>query len=451
MSYRIKHLLARTSYGQFSSDDFENLNEAIGYLLTQRSSFQFAIEPGKAVRQKTKNVSNSVKKKMKQESRQNLIQYNIDWVNALASSRASLHEKMVLFWHDHFAVHTKIPKSAAIHNNTLRKYAMGKFGDLLHAIAKDPAMLLFLNNQQNKKSAPNENFARELMELYTIGKGHYTEHDIKEAARAFTGWKTNLEGEFLKVKFQHDNGIKQFMGKKGNFDGEDIIDMLLAMEETAFFLTRKFYRFFVHESVNEQIVSQWAKKYYDSGYHTGKLLETIFSSSHFYEQQNIGTKIKSPIEYLLFLMNDFGFQSGDKKATLGIQKILGQVLLSPPNVAGWPDGKAWIDSSSLLYRLNIGPALIMGNEIKVHDKKDFDANQKSILGKKLGQNSTIIRDLRNWKDQTSSNYSRLVQKVIYTDLSARAKQVLAMPLNSGKEAHVELCAKVASLPEYQLI
>ena len=449
MSDQIKHLLARTSFGQFRSDDFSDLNEAVNTILTAKSNFNLPTDNTVQVKQKMKDFSRQEKKLIKRQNKEQLVFHNVDWINEMAKTKAALHEKMVFFWHNHFAVNTKSPKAAALHNNTLRKYAMGKFGDLLHAIAKDPAMLLFLNNQQNKKNAPNENFARELMELYTIGKGNYTENDIKEAARAFTGWKTNLEGEFVKVKKQHDYNSKSFMGQDGNFDGEDVIDILLEKKETAIFLTKKFYRFFVNEQLDEPIIQEWAEVYYQSGYNTGELIKTIFTSSHFYEQRNRGNKIKSPVEYLLFLMNDFGFEFTNPAASVGIQKILGQVLLDPPNVSGWRSGREWIDSSSLLYRLNLGPTLIVGNDIKVDDKKDFDANRKSVLGKRIG--AGIKRDLSRWEDQSSTNYDRIVNQILFTELSSNAKKILALSLKVELNKHTVLCAKVASLPEYQMI
>ncbi|CAG0907399.1 unnamed protein product, partial [Cyprideis torosa] len=154
--------------------------------------------------------------------------------------------------------------AAALHHKTLRDHALGSYRSMLHAVAKDPAMLLFLNNQQNKKNAPNENFAREIMELFTLGTGNYTEQDIKEAARAFTGWKTNLKGDFVKVAKQHDNGIKNFMGKSGNWDGEDIIDMILEERQTAYFLCEKVYKHFVNDQdIDHEIVSSLSKVFYE--------------------------------------------------------------------------------------------------------------------------------------------------------------------------------------------
>jgi len=450
MTTKVKHLLARTSFGQFRVSEFKSVHSAVDELLSRRSAFLLPSQAESSVRNRMKNLSKEKRKQLMQANRQNLIDHNLNWLKEMATTKAALHEKMVLFWHGHFAVSTQVPRAAAIHNNTLRKHALGKFGDLLHAVAKDPAMLLFLNNQQNKKGAPNENFARELMELYTLGKGHYTEKDIQEAARAFTGWKTNLEGEFMKVKFQHDYGKKTVFSKTGNFDGEDIIDLILAKKQTAKLITKKLYQFFVNDHVNQNVVDAWAEDYFNSDYDTAKLLRTMFSSPHFYEEKHIGTKIKPPVEYIGFLMNDFGISFDTDYLPVAVQKVLGQMLLSPPNVAGWPTGKAWIDSSTLLYRLSFGPLMLMGEDVEIKDKEDFDMNKQPIGKKNKNAKQSIARDLSRWIDQSNENYEKISTEILFAAPSTNAKNLLSQPLGTDKKPHVELCVKLASLPEYQL-
>jgi uncharacterized protein (DUF1800 family) len=178
------------------------------------------------------------------------ITLNTAWFKQLTDPQVVFREKMTFFWHDHFACRTRNAFLAQQQNNTLRTHALGKFGDLLVAVSKDPGMLQFLNNQQNRKDSPNENFAREVMELFTLGRGNYTEADIKNAARAFTGWAFNpLTGEFLFRTRQHDFGPKTFRGKSGNFSGEEIIQMILEDKQTASFITNKICSFFAGDEI----------------------------------------------------------------------------------------------------------------------------------------------------------------------------------------------------------
>jgi uncharacterized protein (DUF1800 family) len=180
--------------------------------------------------------------------------------------------------------------------HVIRQNALGSFRTLLHGVSKSAAMLKFLNAQQNRKDHPNENFAREVMELFTLGRGNYTENDIKEAARAFTGWSANLQGDFVFRRFQHDNGSKTVLGKTGNFTGEDVLDILLEKKGTAAYITQKIYRFFVNEAVDKEKADWLSARFYQSDYNIGQLMKDIFTSDWFYEAKNIGTRIKSPIE-----------------------------------------------------------------------------------------------------------------------------------------------------------
>ncbi|MEP6711832.1 MAG: DUF1800 domain-containing protein, partial [Ferruginibacter sp.] len=236
------------------------------------------------------------KKMMRQQSREDLKNLNIRWLDEMINSEAQLREKMSLFWHGHFAcrVINSYFQQELLH--IIRSNALGNFGDLLKEVSKSPSMLQFLNNQQNKKSHPNENFAREVMELFTMGRGNYTENDVKEAARAFTGWGFNLQGEFVFRKQVHDEGEKTFLGKSGNFDGDDILNMLLEHSQTADFITRKVYKYFVNDTVDSEKVQWLSKRFKNNNYDIKKLLEDIYTSDWFYDEKNIGTKIKSPVE-----------------------------------------------------------------------------------------------------------------------------------------------------------
>ena len=298
-------------------------------------------------------LSQEEKKMLRKQSVQDLKNLNLTWLSEMINSEAQLREKMSLFWHGHFACRVINIYFQRQLLNTIRENALDNFGDLLREVSKSPAMLAFLNNQQNKKQHPNENFAREVMELFTLGRGNYTEQDVKEGARAFTGWGFNLKGEFVNRPFLHDNGIKQFLGKTGNFDGDDIIDILLEQQQTATFIVRKIYKQFVNEAVNEENISWLSKRFYDSGYNIQKLLNDIYTSLWFYDDHNIGNHIKSPIELLVGIQRMIPMELDKPEMQLLFQRALGQILFYPPNVAGWPGGKNWIDSSALMLRMRL--------------------------------------------------------------------------------------------------
>ena len=316
---------------------------------------------------------------MREQSREDLKKMNLRWLETMINSEAQLREKMSLFWHGHFACRSQNSFYAQELLHIIRTNALGSFADMLKAVSKSPAMLQFLNNQQNKKSHPNENFAREVMELFTMGRGNYTEHDVKEAARAFTGWAFNPKGEFVFRKFQHDDGSKTFLGKTGNFDGDDILNILLENIQTANYISKKLYRYFVNENVNEQNQQWLSKRFYSNNYNIGKLLEDMFTSDWFYEEKNIGTKIKSPVELLAGIRRLLPMQMENDQSQLLFQRALGQVLFYPPNVAGWPGGKNWIDSSSLMLRLRIPQILSANDAVDIRPKTDDDVQMGQMM------------------------------------------------------------------------
>lgn len=313
-----------------------------------------------------------LRKKIRDKSREDLKVLNLRWLNTMINSEAQLREKMSLFWHGHFAcrVQNSFFQQELLH--IIRTHALGSFPDMLKAVSKSPAMLQFLNNQQNKKLSPNENFAREVMELFTLGRGNYTEKDVKEAARAFTGWSFNAKGEFLIRKNLHDDGSKTFLGKTGNFDGDDILNILLENKQTANYISKKIYRYFVNESVDEENQQWLCNRFYSGNYKILNLLEDIYTSDWFYESQNIGIKIKSPVELLVGIRRMLPMQLENEQSQLLFQRALGQVLFVPPNVAGWPGGKSWIDSSSLMLRLRVPQVFSANDVLDIMPKADDD-------------------------------------------------------------------------------
>ncbi len=378
---------------------------------------------------------------------------NVMWIERMANPQHSpLLERMSLFWHGHFACIAKSPKTAVQQLNVIRQHALGNFKDLVLAIAKDPAMIRFLNNQQNKKNSPNENFARELMELFTIGRGNYTENDIKEAARAFTGWTSNRLGEFVFRYRQHDYGQKTFMGKTGDLDGEDIIDIILEKPETAQFICTKIYRYFVNHEVDKNRVRQLANQFYNSNYNIEQIMQSIFQSDWFYEAQNIGTKIKSPVELVAGMMRSIEVQFQSPLALLFVQKALGQMLYKPPSVAGWAGGKQWIDNSTLMLRLNLVAYLFQEAELNFRVKDEFESQRRGRAQRKIQATvdlSKITRKMKNLSD--SEIIDELVNLLLARPNFSKKEFIQTNSSSYSKEDFIKRAVlQIMSLPEYQL-
>jgi uncharacterized protein (DUF1800 family) len=218
-------------------------------------------------------------------------------------------------------------------------------------MARDPAMVVYLDSAQNRKGTPNENFAREVMELFTLGEGHYGEQDIKEAARAFTGWSLDRDtGTFVFRRFIHDYGSKTVLGKTGFFDGDEVLDILLARPETAEFVTRKLWREFVSPDPDEADVKRIAARFRTSGYDIKVVLHELLTSDAFYAATNRGVLVKSPVDLVVGALRQFDLRPGQPIPFAVAAATMGQNLFSPPNVKGWPGGEAWINASTLLAR-----------------------------------------------------------------------------------------------------
>ena len=277
------------------------------------------------------------------------------WANRMVATQRPLEEKMTLFWHGHFATgdekvqdYRKMLKQ----NELLRAKATGNFRDLLIAVSQDPAMLASLDAGVNVKGAPNENFAREIMELFTMGVGNYSEKDIQEAARAFTGW--NFKGlDFVVNPSQHDDGIKTVLGKSGNFDGVQVIDIILAKPVTSEYIASKLYRYFVREEVTPEMRVKLGKLLRDKKFEIAPFLEAVFESQDFYSDASVGTRIKGPVELTVSTYRKMGLTEVPGIPDFNVvTEAMGQKLLNPPNVAGWTSGKTWITPGLLLVRGN---------------------------------------------------------------------------------------------------
>ena len=277
------------------------------------------------------------------------------WANRMVTTTRPLEEKMTLFWHGHFATsETKVRdyRMLLVQNRMLREMATGNFRELLLGIMRDPSMLVYLDNGKNVKDHPNENFGRELLELFTMGVGNYTERDIRAASRAFTGW-TNDVLEFRFDKASHDVGEKEFLGQRGNFGGEEIVDIILDQPVTAEFLTSKIYRYFVRQHPSDSTRRQLANVFRDAGYDLKPLLRTIFLSRDFYSSASVATQVKSPVQLVVSTYRKLGLKRAPTIPDFNVLTgRLGQALFYPPNVAGWSGGRTWITPATLLDRGN---------------------------------------------------------------------------------------------------
>jgi uncharacterized protein (DUF1800 family) len=287
------------------------------------------------------------------------------WLERMMNGPAPLLEKMTLFWHGHFATSAQKVKDAYwmwLQNDTLRRHAFGNFATLVKAISRDPAMMIYLDLQQNREEHPNENWARELMELFTVGIGNYSEDDVRASARAFTGYRINYTTQqFRFAAFQQDHKNKTFMGRSGALSGDDIIDILVSKPACAQFIGRKLWRFFAEDDPPQRMVDAVASSIRSHDYEIRPVLREIFSSAEFYSDRVKHTQIKSPVEYIVQTAKLLDTKLPSPIVAQNAMRQMGQVLFAPPNVKGWDGGKAWISTSTLLFRYNFANYMINGD------------------------------------------------------------------------------------------
>ena len=283
-----------------------------------------------------------------------LIEFRIWWVRRMLSGVDPLRERMTLFWHGHFTSSFEDVRNSheMIQQNELfRAEGLGSFASLLHDVARDPAMLEYLDNDVNRVGEPNENFARELMELFTLGEGHYTEQDVREVARAFTGW-SDRGGVFRFQRRGHDFGRKTVLGESGNFFGGQVLDLLLEQEACPRWIATQLLEYFEGVEAEEARVERYAALLRDNDYEVSALLRALFLDPDFYRDEVVGMRVASPIDYLVSTARKLGVEP-PPELIVGGARLLGESLLEPPNVEGWEGGLAWITTSSLMTRANL--------------------------------------------------------------------------------------------------
>jgi hypothetical protein len=320
------------------------------------------------------------------------------WANRMLASKRPLEEKMALFWHGHFAnseEKVRDYRKMLLQNELFREKGLGNFRDLLIGVARDPAMLAFLDAGVNVKGAPNENFAREIMELFTMGVGNYTETDIREAARAFTGWN------FVDLKFviepdKHDGTHKTVLGKRGAFDGVQVIDIILAHPVTADYVATRLYRYFVSQDVSPEMSARLGRLLRDGNYEIGPFMESLFLSKDFYSPASVANRIKPPVELVVSTYKKMGLTEIPGVPDFNeVTESLGQKLFYPPTVAGWTHGRSWITPGLLLARGNfvydtVFPDInfLPPDRYPAGDYKIRDVNEKLALGQDVTSATT---------------------------------------------------------------
>ena len=349
-----------------------------------------------------KAMSPEEKKAFKQERRTRGRELKSWWFQEMVVTPSPLTERMTLFWHNHFTSSlrkVKWPTLLYRQNVLFRRMAVGSFRDLLGAVAKDPAMILYLDTQTNNKDRPNENFARELFELFTLGEGHYSEQDIKEAARAFTGRKLNRrDGSFRIARRQHDNGTKTVLGKTGRLTGDDILAIALDQPWTAVHLVKKLWREFISDQPDPHEVERLARIFRKSDYQLKPVLTELFLSPNFWSQENRGVLIKSPVELMVGTIRLFDLPISDLRMLPRYSRRLGQDLFDPPNVKGWPGGTQWITTNTLLDRWQLLQRGLRGHEMGGHRhgmKPMMDSHEPTwIKGTTIRELQTVLLPLQ---------------------------------------------------------
>ena len=378
------------------------------------------------------------------------------WAERMLDTNRPLQEKMALFWHGHFATaQNKVRdyRKMLLQIDTFERHAAGNFGELLVAVAQDPGMLYYLDAGVNVKGAANENFAREVMELFTMGVGNYIERDVREAARAFTGWNfVNLD--FVVNEEQHDDGPKTFLDRTGNFDGVDVLRIILEQPVTAEYIASKIYRFFVREDPSPALQAELGAVLRDNGYELKPLLTTIFLSRDFYSEASYGAHIKGPVEHLIAMLNQLGAPDVPGVPDFNSTAIaLGQHLLNPPSVAGWAQGRSWITPALLQERGNVAFNYLFPDVVDFRDPSFLARTGDGVVGERLRSGydfgaaisidgdpnqmtafdlSALERDeLFNTRVSGYRAWAEAVRKLIPTPRGAAQFDVTRMVLDSG--------------------
>ncbi|HEU6449744.1 MAG TPA: DUF1800 domain-containing protein [Verrucomicrobiae bacterium] len=375
------HLLNRAGFGgpPWEIQKLADLgpDDAVSSLLDYEKIPDTTADPGWAkpdpdwqrkIRDVNQHGTQEEKKKMQQEERQlqqkRMLELRGWWLQRMAKGPRPFQEKMVLFWHGHFATSVEKVRDAYYmwrQNELFRRLATGNWQELLLQAGQDPAMLVWLDQAQSRKQHPNENYAREVMELFSLGEGHYTEHDVTEGARALTGWSLDrIDQKFVHRPMAHDEGIKTFLGRTGNLNGDDVIAQIVAQPQAAVFITGKIWNYFAGQMPDEKLNAALADIFRAGGNNFKPFLRMMFRSEEFYGNDIIRNQVKSPAQWLVGSVRMLECDLPPALVCWGMLRQMGQDLFAPPNVKGWDGGITWITTNTLLTRYNDAQALVEG-------------------------------------------------------------------------------------------
>jgi uncharacterized protein (DUF1800 family) len=372
------------------------------------------------------------------------------WLARMLYSPHPLQEKLTLFWHNHFATSNAKVQSARFmlgQYELMRRHALGNFAGLLQEMSRDPAMMVWLDTRDSKKGNPNENYARELMELFSLGIGHYTEKDIREAARAFTGWEIK-GGEAAFNPKEHDEGDKTVLGRTGNYKGEDVVRICLDQPSAAPFIAGKLFRFLVSETIpaTPELLAPLAEQFRTGGYDFGALVRMVLSSNLFFSADAYRTRVKSPVEFALGIVRGLEGRVGTTALGAALEG-LGQNVFFPPSVKGWDGGPTWLNGQTLLFRQNLALALTSTEDVRFGRRTD-PATLARRYNKSDSQMVAFFLDLFLQGDVAPQARARLVE---YQERSRRQSFPVYWTKADVEDHCVRaLCHLVLTLPEFQL-
>ena len=382
------------------------------------------------------------------------------WFRRMVLSPHPLQEKMTLFWHGHFATSQRDVRNSHhmyLQNETLRENALGNFKELVTAVAKDPAMLRYLDNNRNTRNKPNENFARELMELFTLGVGNYTEEDIKESARALTGW-TFRGNEFAFARFLHDPDEKTFLGEKGRFDGDDVIDIIFQQPAASRFIVRTLYAFYVHEEAADEVIESLAATLRENDFDVRPVMAEIFHSADFYSPRVQGSQISSPVQLLARTLRLLELDPGESPMLPYLAAQMGQDIFLPPSVKGWDGGQAWISTSTLFDRYNFAMPILglVGNQ-QMRRRIPGGISRGMISSDALPRfkaqtGAALLLGADHEQLSTEEIVDRLLERFLLVPLPDEDRQQLVEFYDQGLPTFrlQELIHLIVSSPQYQL-
>jgi len=408
--WQIPHLLRRAGFGASPDElsSYENLGvtAAISNLVNYQTIDDSSLPT-------QPDITMALTRKPSPSETSNLVWW---WVDRMIQTPRPLEERMTLFWHNHFATaiyKVRSPYLMFKQNQLLRTNAMGNFQDLLMGITEDPAMLIWLDGARSTKNAPNENYGREVMEVFTMGVGNYTEDDVHAAAQAFTGYRINKSGDSYFNPNQHDNGTKTFLGQTGNFGPQDIVSILSTHPATARAISTKLFEYLAYPNPSSDTIDQLANVYTNSDGNIKEVVEAILNSDEFWSDQAHLGLVKSPVDYLTTAVRSLG-ATINQKATVATLNNMGQLPFDPPSVFGWPSGTAWINTSTILDRYNF-PLLLRDADGAFPALQDGSSVEdvSSVLFPE-GLPSNVLQAIQNSTNSYSNNAEQVRNSIRLT-------------------------------------